>query len=239
MCRADLAPFLVNLNRQARRHQSATGCRYSHGSSQIAANKELDTILCRRFEAEYSSREALALTEESAAVGQAVGEARGASLSDAVAGDEAVGNEAVNVPVFICSLAMPGVKCPLHIFEPRYRLMMRRCIEAGQRQFGMVVSKTSPLAGVGGAAEEDADEEGIDRDCVYGCMLHIENFSQLPDGRSSVETVGGRRFKVLEWGEKDNYAVANVRWLDDGQLSALWDPTTTSVVRSVVRLVVR
>ena len=25
------------------------------------------------------------------------------------------------IPVFICSLAMPGVKCPLHIFEPRYR----------------------------------------------------------------------------------------------------------------------
>ena len=25
------------------------------------------------------------------------------------------------IPVFICSLAMPGIKCPLHIFEPRYR----------------------------------------------------------------------------------------------------------------------
>eukprot|EP00913_Durusdinium_trenchii_P023882 g22427.t1 len=32
---------------------------------------------------------------------------------------------------------MPAVACPLHIFEPRYRLMMRRCIDSGQRQFGM------------------------------------------------------------------------------------------------------
>lgn len=34
-------------------------------------------------------------------------------------------------------MAYPGMPCPLHIFEPRYRLMMRRCIETGTRKFGM------------------------------------------------------------------------------------------------------
>ena len=29
--------------------------------------------------------------------------------------------DGAQIPVFICSLAMPGCKCPLHIFEPRYR----------------------------------------------------------------------------------------------------------------------
>ena len=51
-------------------------------------------------------------------------------------------------------------------------------------------------------------------------MLHIERFRQMPDGRSSIETVGGRRFRVVEWGEKDGYAVANVCWVEDHELTA-------------------
>ena len=46
----------------------------------------------------------------------------------------------VDIPVFVCVAAYPHVACPLHIFEPRYRLMMRRCIESGTRQFGMCKS---------------------------------------------------------------------------------------------------
>ncbi|KAJ8281538.1 hypothetical protein COCON_G00040570 [Conger conger] len=41
------------------------------------------------------------------------------------------------VPIFVCTVAFPGVSCPLHVFEPRYRLMMRRCMETGTRRFGM------------------------------------------------------------------------------------------------------
>ncbi|TMS17817.1 LON peptidase N-terminal domain and RING finger protein 2 [Larimichthys crocea] len=36
-----------------------------------------------------------------------------------------------DIPIFVCTVAYPGVPCPLHIFEPRYRLMMRRCMETG------------------------------------------------------------------------------------------------------------
>lgn len=42
-----------------------------------------------------------------------------------------------DIPIFVCTVAYPGMPCPLHIFEPRYRLMMRRCIETGTRKFGM------------------------------------------------------------------------------------------------------
>jgi Lon protease-like protein len=34
-------------------------------------------------------------------------------------------------------MSFPSVRCPLHIFEPRYRLMIRRTMEIGTRQFGM------------------------------------------------------------------------------------------------------
>ncbi|XP_039631646.1 LON peptidase N-terminal domain and RING finger protein 1 [Polypterus senegalus] len=42
-----------------------------------------------------------------------------------------------NIPIFVCTMAYPGIPCPLHIFEPRYRLMMRRCMETGTKRFGM------------------------------------------------------------------------------------------------------
>lgn len=43
------------------------------------------------------------------------------------------------IPVFVCTMSFPCIPCPLHIFEPRYRLMMRRCMESGTREFGMCV----------------------------------------------------------------------------------------------------
>lgn len=47
-----------------------------------------------------------------------------------------------NIPIFVCTMSFPGVACPLHVFEPRYRLMIRQCQEAGTRRFGMCVYET-------------------------------------------------------------------------------------------------
>ncbi|XP_043918431.1 LON peptidase N-terminal domain and RING finger protein 1 isoform X2 [Protopterus annectens] len=102
-----------------------------------------------------------------------------------------------NVPIFVCTMAYPTVPCPLHVFEPRYRLMIRRCIESGTKQFGMCVSE--PQKGFA--------------DC--GCMLFIRNVHFLPDGRSVVDTVGGRRFQVLQRGMKDGYWTAHIKYLED------------------------
>jgi Lon protease-like protein len=41
------------------------------------------------------------------------------------------------IPIFVCVLALPHCTCPLHVFEPRYRLMMRRTNETQSRTFGM------------------------------------------------------------------------------------------------------
>ena len=43
------------------------------------------------------------------------------------------------IPIFVCTVSIPGVPCPLHVFEPRYRLMIRRAMESGTREFGMAV----------------------------------------------------------------------------------------------------
>ncbi|XP_076001631.1 LON peptidase N-terminal domain and RING finger protein 1 isoform X2 [Genypterus blacodes] len=102
-----------------------------------------------------------------------------------------------NVPIFVCTMAYPTVPCPLHVFEPRYRLMIRRCMDAGTRQFGMCIN--DPKKGF-------AD---------HGCMLIIRSVHFLPDGRSVVDTIGGKRFRVLSRGMKDGYSIADIEHLED------------------------
>ncbi|XP_023274285.1 LON peptidase N-terminal domain and RING finger protein 1 [Seriola lalandi dorsalis] len=102
-----------------------------------------------------------------------------------------------NVPIFVCTMAYPTVPCPLHVFEPRYRLMIRRCMDTGTQQFGMCIN--DPQKGF-------AD---------YGCMLIIRSVHFLPDGRSVVDTIGGKRFRVLSRGMKDGYSTADIEHLED------------------------
>lgn len=106
-------------------------------------------------------------------------------------------------PIFVCSLVCPTQECPLHIFEPRYRLMMRRAVSSGQRRFGM-------CAPVGGPPE--ISQNGFSK---VGTMLFIREIRMLPDGRSLVDCVGERRFKVKECSERDGYNVARVEDLCD------------------------
>ncbi|RUS79220.1 hypothetical protein EGW08_013005 [Elysia chlorotica] len=102
------------------------------------------------------------------------------------------------IPVFVCTLAFPTIACPLHIFEPRYRLMIRQCMESGTRQFGMCMHTN--------------DEDGFSD---YGVMLEIRDVQYFPDGRSVVDTIGGRRFKVLSRSKREGYNTAKVEFILD------------------------
>ncbi|XP_074650832.1 LON peptidase N-terminal domain and RING finger protein 1-like [Tubulanus polymorphus] len=105
------------------------------------------------------------------------------------------------IPVFVCTASFPTVTCPLHVFEPRYRLMVRQCMESGTRQFGMCVPR--------GPNESDFAD--------VGTMLEIRNVQFFADGRSIVDTIGGRRFRVLTRGMKDGYHTATVEFINDIQ----------------------
>ncbi|XP_037328705.1 LON peptidase N-terminal domain and ring finger 1, like isoform X1 [Pungitius pungitius] len=107
-----------------------------------------------------------------------------------------------NVPIFVCTMAYPTVPCPLHVFEPRYRLMIRRCMDTGTRQFGMCIN--------------DPQKGFVD----YGCMLTIRSVHFLPDGRSVVDTIGGKRFRVVSRGMKDGYSIADIEYLGDTRVES-------------------
>lgn len=102
-----------------------------------------------------------------------------------------------NVPIFVCTMAFPTVPCPLHIFEPCYRLMIRRCMETGTKCFGMCL---------GDELKGFAD---------YGCLLEIRNVEFFSDGRSVVDTIGRRRFKVNQHRQQDGYNTADIEYLED------------------------
>jgi len=96
------------------------------------------------------------------------------------------------IPLFMLgeTVLFPGNQLPLHVFEPRYRLMIRRCIE-GSHRFGVVPFVNGKLGDIGTAA-------------------FIENHFIFPDGRSLVLTTGEERFKVKSLWQQDGYAMAEI-----------------------------
>lgn len=51
------------------------------------------------------------------------------------------GVEGTDLPVFVMAPLLPTEKISLNIFEPRYRLMVRRCME-GNKRMGMTCAVT-------------------------------------------------------------------------------------------------
>ncbi|XP_046390456.1 LON peptidase N-terminal domain and RING finger protein 3 [Ischnura elegans] len=109
------------------------------------------------------------------------------------------------VPIFVCTAAFPHVPCPLFVYEPRYRLMVRRCVETGGRQFGIAACISSSRRN-DGLSSRYAD---------YGTMLEMRDWVLMGDGCSILSTVGVRRFRVITRGERDGYDTAQVQFIQD------------------------
>ncbi|KAI0284945.1 PUA-like domain-containing protein [Russula aff. rugulosa BPL654] len=104
----------------------------------------------------------------------------------------------LDTPIFVCQLSFPGLPTVVHFFEPRYRLMLRRCFEKSNPNpcFGMIMP---PTAAGGRSSGND-----------FGTMLEIKGVKMLHDGRSIVETRGTYPFRIMERGTMDGYMVARI-----------------------------
>ena len=115
------------------------------------------------------------------------------------------------LPLFpLESVLFPGALMPLHIFEPRYRLLIRRCRER-QQPFGIVLIRSGAEVGRGAEPYE------------IGTEAKIVAESPLPDGRSYIVTRGERRFVVEDLiQDAEPYLMARVHYLDetDGERAA-------------------
>jgi uncharacterized protein len=108
------------------------------------------------------------------------------------------------LPLFpLGAVLFPGALMPLHIFEPRYRLLIRRCLER-QRPFGIVLIRDGPEVGDGAKPYD------------VGTEAKIVAQSPLPDGRSYIVTRGERRFAVESViADAEPYLMGQVRYLDE------------------------
>lgn len=103
----------------------------------------------------------------------------------------------LRIPLFPLELVLfPGVPLPLHIFEPRYKEMIGRCLEQSL-EFGVVLAKPEGVASTGCTAEI------------------VKVLKTYPDGRMDLLTVGQNAFHISEVFEDKAYLEGLVEFLEE------------------------
>lgn len=90
------------------------------------------------------------------------------------------------LPLFpLDTVLFPGAPIHLHIFEDRYKRMIRVCMDE-QRPFGVVLIRRGAEA-IGPLAEPH----------TVGCSARIINSQRLEQGRMNIVAIGQERFRIL------------------------------------------
>lgn len=126
------------------------------------------------------------------------------------------------VPLFPLDLVLfPEMEIPLHIFEPRYRLMVQRCLRENT-PFGIVLlGNENPQTGKADFAR-------------VGCLARIVESEPLEGGRLNIQIVGEQRFRVLDTHENQPYWSGLIELLEDDPASmASWQPLVESATEAL------
>ena len=116
------------------------------------------------------------------------------------------------LPLFpLGTVLFPGLVLPLHIFEERYRALVRDLLgapEGAPRRFGVVAIKVGREVGADGVA------------ALYdvGCTAELHKVEAYTDGRYDIITAGGVRFRLggVEVDTRSQpYACGEVEFLDE------------------------
>lgn len=133
--------------------------------------------------------------------------------------DEAVST--IELSLFpLNTVLFPGQVLPLHIFEDRYRLMIRRCL-AEDLPFGVVLIKSGQEVGA------KAEPQPI------GTVARIVESAHLTDGTMNIITVGTERFRIRRLLHDQPYLRGEVEPLP---LSESADSQTAARLAELVRL---
>jgi len=98
----------------------------------------------------------------------------------------------------------PQALLPLYIFEPRYRQMVKRCLDE-KSEFGILLSLPKGLARVGCTAEI------------------LEVVQRYDDGRMDILTVGRAVFRAVELFTEEDLLEGRVDYLEDRESTAHLD----------------
>ncbi len=141
-----------------------------HAASRLSVTTDLARLLAAAFPSESAARAA----EEAEARAEAEAAERAGQIHR-------------GLPCFVMAACLPGQQVELHIFEPRYRLLVRRCLQ-GSRRFGYVPGNCTRV----------------------GTEVEITECEEAADGRFFIGLKATRAFKVLSSWVTDEYMEARV-----------------------------
>lgn len=106
------------------------------------------------------------------------------------------------IPLFPLDVVLlPGAQLPLHIFEPRYKTMIAKCLDE-RVEFGMILASDGAVATV-------------------GCTAEItQKMKVYPDGRMDILTEGRAVFQLKELLDEKEYYEGNVEYVADSPFHA-------------------
>jgi ATP-dependent Lon protease len=105
---------------------------------------------------------------------------------------------------------LPGERVPLHIFEDRYKELIRECL-SGEHEFGLILENEDGLRAVG------------TRTAV------VELIDTFEDGRMNVLVEGRGRFRIVGLTEGRSFQTAEIEALEDEDES----PTAEEIERAL------
>ena len=114
-----------------------------------------------------------------------------------------LGRMAETIPIFpLNTVLFPGAPMPLRIFEPRYREMLKFCME-NDRRFGVNLIQSG--VEVGGSAEPH----------MVGTIADITSVRPEENGAIPISTRGGRRYRITSLDSSGSYLMGQIEYLED------------------------
>ncbi|MET0423860.1 MAG: LON peptidase substrate-binding domain-containing protein [Actinoplanes sp.] len=151
------------------------------------------------------------------------------------------------LPVFpLGTVLFPGLVLPLHIFEERYRALVRELVAGpadAPHEFGVVTLRRGVEAPSPDVEDDpDSDPPAVKTDDLYdvGCTAELRQVTELPDGRFDIMTVGRRRFRLIDVHQgEEPYLTAEIDWLPDetpDEIAELLAPRALAAFRTYLDL---
>lgn len=129
------------------------------------------------------------------------------------------------LPLFPLGLVLlPGLLLPLHVFEERYRVLVRELLELPeeQRRFGVVAIREGREVGA----------DGVTALHEVGCVAQLRRVDPHEDGRFDIVTTGAERFRLTGLDTDGPYLTGLVDYLPDDMGPADEAPLLDTAVRA-------
>jgi Lon protease-like protein len=111
------------------------------------------------------------------------------------------------LPLFpLGTVLFPGLLLPLHIFEDRYRQLVRDLLRQPEPQrFGVIAIREGRETGI----------DGVSALYEIGCTATLRRVSERDDGRFDLVTVGADRFRLATLDDSKPYLQGEVEFLPE------------------------